>query len=71
MSPWNTGQRGARPTDITWTPEDVELAPEWLREEILGATEELRSWLAGQKPSPDQPCSSKRRRGKRTRRCKE
>lgn len=29
-------------------PEDIELAPDWLQEEILREPEQLREWLSGQ-----------------------
>ncbi len=48
MSPWGFGRRGARPTDITWMPEDLELAPDWIREQVVDEPEQLREWLTDQ-----------------------
>lgn len=67
MTEWNSWRRGIRPVDITWMPEEVELAPDWVREEILGGPEELQGWLSDHKPAAGggQPAKPKSRRGRR------
>lgn len=48
MSVWGSWKRGIRPSDATWMPEEVELAPDWLRDELLESPEELKNWLTSQ-----------------------
>ncbi len=43
-------------------PEEVDLAPEWLREEILGGSEEVRAWLSSQHSPKDGSGLGKRRK---------
>ena len=65
---WDSWRRGIRPADITWMPEEVELAPDWVREEINGSPQELQDWLAGQVVITDQELPAKqqpKRRGRR------
>ncbi len=66
VSPWGTGQRGMRPSESTWLPEEIELAPDWVQEEILRQPEECREWLADH--TPPKPPSSPTRRGRGGRR---
>ena len=68
MSQWNSWRRGIRPADITWMPEEVELAPDWVREEVLDTPQELQDWLSshvapnsGENPQP----KPRPRRGRR------
>jgi len=42
------GRREMRPAETTWMPEDIELGPDWVREEILRSTRELREWMSDQ-----------------------
>lgn len=48
-------------------PEEVELAPDWVREEILEIPHELEDWLSGQVvvPGPEHPVKQPGRRGRR------
>ncbi len=69
MTVWSSWRRGIRPADITWMPEEVELAPDWVREEIVERPHELQDWLSSQvgpagEPRPEQP-QPVRRRGRR------
>lgn len=67
---WDSWRRGIRPADITWMPEEVELAPDWVREEINESPQELQDWLAGQVVMPDPTRPVKRQAGRRGRRPK-
>ena len=72
MRSWNTRRRSLKSTEITWMPEDIALAPDWLQDEILRAPEELKQWLASQRPLSDNGRAPKEcRQGKRGRRRKE
>jgi len=65
---WSSWRRGIRPVDITWMPEEVELAPDWVREEIIESPQELQDWLSGQVlvPGPKRPVKPQAgRRGRR------
>lgn len=68
MSPWIAGQKGISPTESTWMPEEIELAPEWVREEYLRPPEECRAWLDSQQLPSSAASSPKRGRGRRGRR---
>ncbi len=53
-------------------PEDIELAPEWLQEEIGREPQELRDWLGGQGSIPKEGTPAPRIRvGRRGRRPKQ
>ncbi len=70
MTFWDSWRRGIRPADITWMPEEVELAPDWVREEINESPLELQDWLAGQVIIPDPTRPAKKQGGRRGRRPK-
>ena len=70
MAPWGVGRRGYRPADTTWLPEEIDLAPDWVQEEIQRAPRELREWLAvslEQQPAKSGAVSRRRRCGGRAR----
>lgn len=70
MSTWHSGYRALMAADATWMAEDVELAPEWLQEEMRSSTEELRSWMSSQGWAPANSSSPRRqaKRGRKPRR---
>ncbi len=70
MVPWNSGQRSMRPSESTWLPEEIELAPDWVQEEVLRMPEECKAWLASQVPPTASEAPIKRGRGRRGRRRK-
>ncbi len=65
MAFWDARRRGARPADLTWMPDELELAPDWVREEILSAPKELQEWLHTQYPAAAMTDRAKRTRGGR------
>ncbi len=67
MSPWITGQRGMRSSETTWLPEEIELAPDWVRDEFVRLPEECRAWLDTQQPPSAADALPKRTRGRRGR----
>lgn len=48
MSTWQPGYRAFMSADATWLAEDVELAPDWVRDEMTDSAEDLRSWMSTQ-----------------------
>lgn len=61
-----------RPSESTWLPEEIELAPEWVQDEVLRGPEEFRQWLSDQTPPGSGNAPTKRGRGgRRGRRRKE
>lgn len=71
MSPWGARRRGSRPAELTWMPDELELAPDWVREEVMMAPKEFREWLSNQYPAGETMAETKRtgggRRGRRSR----
>ncbi len=70
MTFWDSWRRGIRPADITWMPEEVELAPDWVREEINESPPALQEWLAAKVIGSDPTQPVKRHTGRRGRRPK-
>ncbi len=59
-----------RPSESTWMPEEIELAPDWVQEEVVRLPEECRAWLDSQQPPLPSDPPPKRGRGRRGRRRK-
>jgi hypothetical protein len=72
VSPWDSRRRGVRSIDLTWMPDELELAPDWVKEEVTMAPKELQNWLSTQLPINDTRIENSRpkggRRGRRPRR---
>jgi len=54
-----------RLADITWMPDELELAPDWVREEVVDTPKELQVWLASQYPVSEEGGEPKQTRGGR------
>lgn len=65
MSPWDPRRRGSRSIDLTWMPDELELAPDWVREEVTKAPKEFQDWLSTQQPINEMQIETKRTRGGR------
>jgi len=65
VSPWDARRRFVRFADITWMPDELELAPDWVREEVVDASKDLRTWLSSQYPVSEEGGEPKRPRGGR------
>ena len=52
VSVWQFGRRALLSADASWMAEDLEMAPDWLREEMKDSTEDLQVWLSTQGRAP-------------------
>jgi hypothetical protein len=62
VSTWQPGYRAFISTDATWMAEDVELAPDWVRDEMNDSAQDLREWMSSQGWVPAVPGEGAARR---------